>query len=175
MIDRQTQKYFPTLQFETGPGFFCQLCFAQKSNPFTNVKKKIYLLCTMNHFYKNFILVTSNNPSHAFVLMRNNSCMISNFVNMCCWIIPWSHLWIAVLRENYNTRFTYSKTIWSKSKMMVIITILIHIIYFIVSIFPILKKFRFTCDFDDPCYCLCYHLYLHSHCLWCFHSPIYLR
>ena len=84
----------------------------------------------MNHFYKNFILVTSNNnPSHAFVLMRNNSCMISNFVNMCCWIIPWSHLWIILPRENYNTRFTYRKTIWFKSNMMIIITIFIHTIF----------------------------------------------
>ena len=131
----------------------------------------------MNHFYKNFILVTSNNnPSHAFVLMRNNSCMISNFVNMCCWIIPWSHLWITLRRENYNARFTYRKTIWFKSNMMIIITIFIHkSVSIVFSIFPIPKKFRFTCDFDDPCYCLCYHLYLHSHCFCCRHSPIFLR
>ena len=102
----------------------------------------------MNHFYKNFILVTSNNnPSHAFVLMRNNSCMISNFVNMCCWIIPWSHLWITLPRENYNTRFTYRKTIRFKSNMMIIITIFIHTINYksvsiVFSIFPIPKKFR---------------------------------
>ena len=130
MIDRQTQKYFPTFQFETGPSFFANFALHKKVIHLQMSKRKYIFVVHHESFYKNFILVTSNNnPSHAFVLMRNNSCMISNFVNMCCWIIPWSHLWITLPRENYNTRFTYSKTIWSKSKMVVIITILIHTIF----------------------------------------------
>ena len=90
----------------------------------------------MNHFYKNFILVTSNNnPSHAFVLMRNNSCMISNFVNMCCWIIPWSRLWITILRENYNTRllteilFDLNLKLWLLSLFIFIQLIAKHCIF----------------------------------------------